>query len=61
MNRAHHDVGAITLMCLHLGVKTASVPVALYVWGAIQHSPGSASFNPDGSRNEAVVAAQTSS
>ena len=53
---AHHDITAVTLDCLTVGVKAAAPMVVLYVWGAFQHSPGSASFNPDGTQNDLVAA-----
>ena len=55
---AHNDVSAISLVGIVDGVKVAAVPVALYVWGAMQHSPGSASFNPDGIVKRLVEAAR---
>lgn len=44
-----------TVGCLRSGLIAAGI----YIFAAFQHSPGSASFHPDGTENQAVKEFQT--
>jgi hypothetical protein len=52
-----HDLSHVGMACLKTGASTALPVVVAYVVGAFQHSPGSASFKPDGTENAMVKAA----
>ena len=52
---AHHDITSVSVACIVAGAKAAAPFVIIYVWALMQHSPGSASFNADGTVNQLIA------
>lgn len=59
--------GGVTFACFKANnnmfsmdcVRDGLVSAAIYLFGSLQHSPNSASFNPDGTLNKAVALERT--
>lgn len=54
-NCAGNDFANFSVACLLSSVKAVGAYAVVYVVGVLQHSPGSASYNPDGTLNQQVL------